>query len=237
MIVPLVAAGAAAAGTLAWGAYDPTSPLFGAVVGRGSADRPILYLTFDDGPRPSATEPILDTLARENVPAAFFLVGAAARRHRATARRVAAAGHEIGNHTRHHRKLHRLGPRGIRAELLGAHQDLIEVTGEIPRAFRAPHGYRNPFVAVAARRLRYQTVGWTFGVWDSDGSPAEEIRRRVRVKLRPGAIILLHDGDGYDPAGTDPKGDRSGTAVALPGIISDARAAGYAFRSLGELLA
>jgi peptidoglycan/xylan/chitin deacetylase (PgdA/CDA1 family) len=53
----------------------------------------------------------------------------------------------------------------------------------------------------------------------------------VRAHLRPGAIILLHDGDGYDPAG-----DRSQTAAALPGIIQDARDAGYSLRPLGELL-
>ncbi len=236
MIVPIVAAGAAAAGTLAWGAYDPTSPLFGRVLGRGSKRERVLYLTFDDGPRPSVTASILETLARERVPAAFFLVGAAVRLHPEMARRVAAAGHEVGNHTRSHRKLHRLGPSAVRAELNGGHKDIVEITGEIPRAFRAPHGYRNPFVTRVANQLRYRTIGWTYGVWDSDRPPAEEIRRRVRVKLKPGAIILLHDGDGYDPAGTTERGDRSNTAAALPGIVADAREAGYAFRSLGELL-
>jgi peptidoglycan/xylan/chitin deacetylase (PgdA/CDA1 family) len=236
VIAPLAAAGAGV-GTLLWGTYDPSSPLFGRVIARGPTRGRALYLTFDDGPRPQATEPILDVLSREKVPAAFFLVGQAVRHHPATARRVALAGHEIGNHTRHHRRLHRLGPRSIRGELLGAHEDIVSITGEVPRGFRAPHGYRNPFVAAAARRLRYQVFGWTFGVWDSDRPAPEEIRRRVRAKLRPGAIVLLHDGDGYDPAGTDPRGDRSGTAAALSGIIADARAAGYEFRPLGELLA
>lgn len=234
MIGPLVAAGAGA-GALLWGAYDPTSPLFGSVVGRGPRHGRQVYLTFDDGPRPSATEPILEILSREHVPAAFFLVGEAVRRHGATARRIAAAGHEIANHTRHHRKLHRLGPSAVREEMLGGHRDIVGVTGEIPAAFRAPHGYRNPFVAITARRLRYRVFGWTFGVWDSDRPPAEEIRRRVRTKLRPGAIILLHDGDGYDPAGISPKGDRRETVVALPGIIADARSAGYNFRPLRDL--
>jgi peptidoglycan-N-acetylglucosamine deacetylase len=235
MILPLAAVGAAS-GTLAWGTYAPASPLFGRVTARGSRQGRSLYLTFDDGPRPGVTERILETLARESVPAAFFLVGATVRRHPGAARDVAAAGHEIGNHTRSHRKLHRLGPARIRDEIVGGHRDIVEVTGEIPRAFRAPHGYRNPFVARVARRLRYRTFGWTFGVWDSDRPPAEEIRRRVRAKLRPGAIILLHDGDGYDPEGVNPHGDRTPTAEALPGIIADARAAGYAFHPLAELL-
>ena len=236
MMLPIIGAGVAAVGTVAWGAYDPTSPLFGPVVGRGPKHERVLYLTFDDGPRPSATGPILETLALESVPAAFFLVGAAVRRHPQMARDVAAAGHEIGNHTRSHRKLHRLGPAAIRAELHGAHTDIVEITGRTPRTFRAPHGYRNPFVARTARKLGYRTMGWTFGVWDSDRPSPEEIRRRVRNKLKPGAIILLHDGDGYDLAGASERGDRRNTAAALPGIIADARAAGFEFRPLGELV-
>lgn len=236
MILPWIGTGAVALGGLAWGAYDPSSPLFGRAIGRGSKREHTLYLTFDDGPRPGVTDSILETLDRERVPAAFFLVGAAVRLHPRLARKVATAGHEIGNHTRNHRKLHRLGPAAVKAELTGGHKDIVEITGEIPRAFRAPHGYRNPFVTRVANKLRYRTVSWTYGVWDSDRPAPEEIRRRVRVKLKPGAIILLHDGDGYDPAGTSERGDRSNTAAALPGIIADAHDAGYEFRSLGDLL-
>ena len=225
------AAGAAAAGSLALGAYYPNSWLFGRVIGRGPRDGKSAYLTFDDGPNPTATDRILDTLAAQGAPAAFFMVGAHVQGHPEIARRVVAAGHEVGNHTQHHLKLHVRGPRRIRRELEEAHDAITTLTGRKPRAFRAPHGYRNPFVAMATRRLGYRVFGWTFGVWDSARPGADEIRRRVRRQLRPGAIILLHDGDGYDPAG-----DRSQTAAALPGIIQDARDAGYSLRPLSDLL-
>jgi len=68
-------------------------------------------------------------------------------------------------------------------------------------------------------------------VFDTAKPGVEQIRRRVRKRLRPGAIVLLHDGDGYDP-----EGDRMQTANALPGIIEDAQADGYGFGSLSELL-
>ena len=232
MIGLALSAGAALGGALAYGVYEPNARLFGRAIGRGPRDGRRCYLTFDDGPNPSATEPILDTLSARAVPAAFFLVGEHVRRHPALARRIAEAGHELGNHTQHHVKLHLHGPRRIRAELAAAHRTIADATGRAPRVFRAPHGYRNPFVAPVVRDLGYRVFGWTFGVWDSDRPGAEEIRRRVRRKLSPGAIILLHDGDGYDPAG-----DRSQTAAALQGIIEDARAAGYEFRPLAELTA
>src|SRR5438093_6839471 len=230
--LPLAALGASL-GAWAYGTYEPNSPLFGRVVGRGPTGERVAYLTFDDGPNPGATEPILETLAAWHVPAAFFLVGEHVRRLPAVARRVAAAGHEIGNHTLRHQKLHMRGPRRIREELERAHELIVDATNQVPRCFRAPHGYRNPFVAVATRRLGYTVFGWTFGVWDSDPRvSAEEIRRRVGRTLRPGAIILLPAGDGYDAAG-----DRRPTAAALPGSTAAARAAGYTFRPLRGLVA
>jgi len=204
--------------------------LFGPSVERGPRARRI-YLTFDDGPNERATPVILDMLAAERVPAGFFMVGKHARLFPSLAHRVRAAGHDIGNHTEHHIKLHLRGPRRIRAELGAAHEAILATTGGAPRAFRAPHGYRSPFLRRVTRELGYTVFGWTFGVWDTARPGADEIRRRVRVRLRPGAIVLLHDGDGYDPAG-----DRMQTAQALPGIIADARASGYEFGALGELI-
>src|SRR5436190_17548497 len=232
-LTTLVPVAAGALGAWAYGTYEPNSPLFGRAIGRGPTRERVAYLTFDDGPNPRATEPILETLAAEGIPAAFFLVGEHVRRFPQVARRLARAGHEIGNHTLRHRKLHFAGPARIREELERTHALIVETTERAPRVFRAPHGYRNPFVGRVTRRLGYTVFGWTFGVWDSDPRvAAEQIRARVRGKLRPGAIILLHDGDGYDP-----HGDRSRTAAALPGIIADARAAGYRFGSLAELVA
>lgn len=232
-MIDLVIAGAGGAlvGALATGVYAPNSRLFGRAIGRGRRDRPSFYLTFDDGPNPGATEAILETLATHGVPATFFMVGMHVQRFPTTARRVAEARHDIGNHTHHHLKLHRRGPARIRSELELAHAAITESTGLAPVTFRAPHGYRNPFVAGAARRLGYTVFGWSFGVWDSARPSPEEIRRRVRAKLAPGAIVLLHDGDGDAP-----NGDRSATVAALPGIIRDARAAGLEPRPLRELI-
>jgi peptidoglycan/xylan/chitin deacetylase (PgdA/CDA1 family) len=230
-VIELLAGAGAGVGLLTTATYYPNCPLFGGVTGFGPRHERRAYLTFDDGPNPWATEAILETLDRCRVPATFFMVGNHAHRYPDTARRVAASGHEIGNHTQTHIKLHAQGPQRIRRELETAHAEIVATTGVTPRAFRAPHGFRNPFVTSAVRRLGYRVFGWSFGVWDTDKPGANEIRRRVRVKLRPGAIVLLHDGDGYDPTG-----DRRQTAEALQGIIEDARDIGYEFGSLRELM-
>ncbi len=204
--------------------------IFGPSVERGPKDRTI-YLTFDDGPNERATPAILGTLATARVPASFFMVGDHVRRFPSLARRVVSEGHFVGNHTHNHVKLHFASRAKIQQQLEVAHRAIEWATARTPRAFRAPHGYRSPFLRPVARELGYTVFGWTFGVFDTERPGVEEIRRRVRTRLRPGAIVLLHDGDGYDP-----EGDRMQTADALPGIIEDGRAAGYAFGSLTELL-
>jgi len=204
--------------------------IFGPSVERGPKNRRI-YLTFDDGPNERATPAILETLAAARVPAAFFMVGDHVRRFPGTARDVAGAGHLVGNHTYNHVRLHFAGPQKIRKQLRKTHDAIESTIGVAPRAFRAPHGYRSPFLISIIVDMSYTVFGWTFGVFDTARPGVEEIRRRVRTRLRPGAIVLLHDGDGYDP-----EGDRMQTAAALPGIISDARQAGYEFGSLSELL-
>jgi peptidoglycan-N-acetylglucosamine deacetylase len=220
----------AGAGALAYGAYEPNCRLYGPVVGRGPRDRRV-YLTFDDGPNGAITERILDLLDAARVPATFFMVGRHALRERPLAASVRARGHGIGNHTFSHMKLHRRGPRTIGDEISRAHDAIVDATGHAPRVFRAPHGYRNPFVGAAAARHGYRTFGWTYGVWDTDRPGADVIRRRMLRKLCPGAILLLHDGDGNRP-----DGDRAQTADALPGIIQDVRSAGYEFAPLESLV-
>jgi peptidoglycan-N-acetylglucosamine deacetylase len=101
--------------------------------------------------------------------------------------------------------------------------------GVRPALFRAPHGFRNPWVTPTAASLGQRTVGWSLGVWDSARPGATEISRRALEGMNPRSILLLHDGDGYDP-----EGDRMQTAEALPEIINGLRARGLDFSTLPE---
>ena len=226
-MITALGVGVVAVSVAAHGAFHRNSPVFGRALGRLPMRRQQVALTFDDGPNPRATPRILDILRSESVPATFFLLGRHVERWPQLAHRVAADGHDVGNHGYHHRKLHLRSPEYIRRDLrLGT--DAIELAcGVRPKYFRAPHGFRNPWVNVAASELGQRTIGWTLGVWDSDKPGADVIARRAVGECHPGTILLLHDGDGYDP-----DGDRTQTAEALPIIIRELRQRGYEFVSL-----
>ena len=224
-----VALGVAIVGGAAHGAFHRNSPLFGRVRTRTRAHGNAVALTFDDGPNPGATPAILDALGDRGVKATFFILGRHADRWPDLVRRVADEGHAIGNHGYFHRKLHRRSPRYVREDLRLGTEAIERACGARPRWFRAPHGFRTPWVVPIAGRLGQQTVGWSLGVWDSDRPGADVIARRTVEGARPGSILLLHDGDGYDA-----DGDRTQTAQAVPSIVDALHQRGYRFVTLDE---
>jgi len=227
VIGTIASAAVVSVGTLAWGAFERNSPLFGRVQRRLPGGDRVVALTFDDGPNPNATPAILDALGAEGMTATFFVLGRHADRWPSIVERMAAEGHVIGNHGYHHRKLVWRAPSYVREDIaLGG--AAIERAGSVrPRLFRAPHGQRNPWVSPIARAQGQRTVGWTLGVWDTALPGDQVIADRVLRGARAGSIVLLHDGDGYDPLG-----DRMQTALALPRIIRGLRERGFSFTTL-----
>jgi peptidoglycan/xylan/chitin deacetylase (PgdA/CDA1 family) len=138
-------------------------------------------------------------------------------------------GHVVANHGFHHEKLLWHSPRWIRNDLTLGREAIEQCGAERPTLFRAPHGQRNPWVSPIARSEGQRTVGWTLGVWDSAKPGASVIADRVVRGADCGSIILLHDGDGYDP-----NGDRMQTAAAVPLIIHGLRERGFSFATLAE---
>lgn len=216
------ALGAIVAGSVAHGAFHRNSSIFGRVRTRvDEADA--VALTFDDGPNPDATPRILDALGERGAHATFFVLGRHADRWPALVKRMANEGHTLGNHGWYHRKLHFKSPRYVREDLELGTRAIESACGVTPRLFRAPHGFRSPWVTSIARELGQDTVGWSLGVWDSAMPGVGAIVERTVSGARSGSILLLHDGDGYDPAG-----DRTQTAQAVPEIIE--RLYGRGFR-------
>jgi len=226
-MIGLAALGISVIGGAAHGAFHRNSPLFGPALGKIESDRKVVALTFDDGPNPDATPKILDTLRQKGVRATFFVLGSHAERWPELVRRIAHEGHQIGNHGYFHRKLQFKSPFYVSRDIRLGIRAIKRAGAPAPKYFRAPHGFRSPWTTPIASSYGERTIGWSLGVWDSDRPGVEEIVRRTLEGIEPGSIVLLHDGDGYNP-----DGDRMQTAAALPLIIDRLKSEGYEFATL-----
>lgn len=226
-MIGYAALGVSVLGGAVHGAFHRNSPFFGRALGKIESDRKVVALTFDDGPNPNATPLILDTLAEKGVRATFFVLGSHAERWPELVRRISHEGHQIGNHGYFHRKLQFKSPFYVSRDIRLGIRAIKRAGVAAPRYFRAPHGFRSPWTTPIASSYGERTVGWSLGVWDSDRPGVDEIVRRTVEGVTPGSIVLLHDGDGYNP-----DGDRLQTAAALPRIIDALKDEGYEFQTL-----
>jgi peptidoglycan/xylan/chitin deacetylase (PgdA/CDA1 family) len=176
-------------------------------------------LTVDDGPHPDWTPPLLDLLDHHGVRATFFLIGDRVRERPDLARRIAAAGHVLGNHSMTHpHPFAALGADALEAEIAGTQETIEKATGVVPQMFRAPSGNWSPNVLRAAARHGLTPVDWTVNPSDWRRPGTGRIARTLG-RRRPGPILLCHDGGG----------DRSQTVAALAQVLPDLRARGLTF--------
>ena len=153
-------------------------------------------LTIDDGPDPAVTPAVLDLLDAHRARATFFCIAQNARRHADLCRDIVRRGHSVQNHTEHHtHNFSLLGGAGFAREIGQAQQTLADVTGELPRFFRAPAGLRNPFLGPVLQRLDLQLVSWTRRGFDTVQRQPTRVLERLGKGLAAGDILLLHDGN------------------------------------------
>lgn len=192
------AVGAGYTALVAAGVCLPTLGMFVHWLHRGDRTAPRIALTFDDGPAPEATGRLLDLLAARQVRATFFCVGRQVERWPQVTQRIVADGHEIANHTYdHHWWLNLLPGTALRQQIERTQAVIEQVTGVIPRWFRPPMGLSNPHTGPAVRDAQLVAVGWDVRSLDRPRI-TRRTARRVLARLRPGSIVLLHDG-GADP--------------------------------------
>lgn len=177
-----------------WGTLRPRSALLGAVANRFRTTASDVWLTIDDGPT-ADTEAVLSLLARHRARATFFLKGELAARHPERVRAILAAGHGVGNHSHTHPAawFWALPPNAMSAQVDAA-QRALSVLGPAPRLFRAVVGMANPFLAPALARRGLVRVGWSARGFDATTADPERVVQRILPDLRPGAIVLLHQG-------------------------------------------
>jgi len=209
----------------AWGSHALTL----GCVWRGSREGRRVSLTFDDGPDPDATPRVLDILAAQRVPATFFLIGERAARNRTLVRRIAASGHDLGNHSWSHQSLWLAGPRRTVDEVRRSYETIAAIAGTPPRFFRPPWGMTNLALFPVLRKLGTPCVFWTVQTEGRRPAPAPVQVGRALRRARPGAIFDFHDADGVPGAGER-------LVAALPSMIEGLRAGGYALAPLRDLL-
>jgi peptidoglycan/xylan/chitin deacetylase (PgdA/CDA1 family) len=161
---------------------------------RGDPVRPVLALTFDDGPVPIYTTLLLDTLGRLKIKGTFFLIGRRVQQYPYFVQALVAGGHELANHTFHHLNLTRIPPDQIPAEIARAQEVIAAVTGRTPRYFRPPGGDYDANVLRAARNLNLITVFWTDDPADYARPGSSVLERRLLSRVSNGGILLPHQG-------------------------------------------
>lgn len=195
-----------------------------ATVTRLRSARPLLALTFDDGPHPILTDRLLAVLASRGVSATFYLIGSQVARFPDVARRIAAAGHEIGNHSWSHPDLSLLDDAALLSEIDRTNGVIGDAVGRAPVTLRPPYG----LLEARQRRLVHAERGMPTVLWSVDPRDwrrpgPEEITRRILTGSHPGGVVLAHD-------------ILSGTVDAMPATLDVLLARGYRFVTLCELL-
>jgi peptidoglycan/xylan/chitin deacetylase (PgdA/CDA1 family) len=164
--------------------------------------------------------------------ATFFVLARAVCAYPDVAAAVVDDGHELACHGDDHRLLAFASPREVRRQISTAERTVAAATGSsLTRLFRAPHGVRSPWLSKVVQNAGYRMCAWDGRVFDTAQPGVDVIASRVERLLRPGAIVLLHDGDG-----SGRKAARRQTVAALPAILDAAERRGLRSVGLGALL-
>jgi peptidoglycan/xylan/chitin deacetylase (PgdA/CDA1 family) len=211
------------------GATTPSATWFGSLVSHGPRDRNEVAITFDDGPNPPFTLQIRDILDQHGAKGTFFTVGKALDARPDVSKALLEDGHLLGNHSYHHDAIRWLDPSY--PELQDTQDAFKRNLGVCPALYRPPHGSHTPFMAHVVSDHGMTMVTWDVSAADWATDDGQLVARRVLEKVKPGSIILLHDGiDGKIGA------DRTVILEALPLILDGLERRGLNPVTLDKLL-
>lgn len=187
----------------------------------GIADpgKPMVALTFDDGPHPKYTTEIVEALKKNDARATFFVLGSRAEEYKSTINTIVENGNEIGNHTYSHRELTRLKKPEIKSEIKKTSDILEAITGKVPFLTRPTYGSVNENVKICAGS---PLILWSVDTLDWKSRDKEKIVHRTLSMVKDGDIILMHD-------------IYKSTADAAKVVISELRARGYQLVTISQL--
>ena len=192
----------------------------------GDTTEHMIALTFDDGPHPEKTPEILNVLDRHEVKGTFYVVGENAQSNPKLIEDILRSGHEIGNHTFHHKYLYGKDRACMELEIDLCDDELFYHSEYNAITFRPPGGlYDANLMKICAER-GYSMILWSVDTRDWEGKSAFEIEREILSNVKDGSIILMHDFVSGE----------SHTAEALESVIPKLKKLGYRFVTVSELI-
>jgi peptidoglycan/xylan/chitin deacetylase (PgdA/CDA1 family)/glycosyltransferase involved in cell wall biosynthesis len=221
----------AVAGGCTYLAISPTSQVYGRVVLHGPRTEKVVALTFDDGPNEPYTSEILGVLDHYGIKATFFAIGENAEYYPQSVERIVSDGQALENHSYDHSRLATAVDFRY-SEVTRAQTVFQQIAGVEPTLFRPPAGIHTPWQLRRVGGEKMVTVNWdSEGLDWQKGATVQSITKNVLSEVKPGSIVLLHDGDESRHGS-----DRSQTVEALPGIIEALQSRGYHFVTVPQML-
>lgn len=190
-----------------------------------NTDKKQVALSFDAAWGNEDTARILGILKKHNVRVTFFMTGGWVEKYPDDVKAIAAAGHDLGNHSENHKEMSKLSKEQCTEEILSVHNKVNELTGITMELFRAPYGDYNNTLIEALKDNAYHCIQWDVDSLDwKDYGPDQIVNRVVNnPHLGNGSIILCHNGAKY-------------TADALETLILGLQEKGYELVPISELI-
>lgn len=183
--------------------------------------KPMVALTFDDGPHPRYTLQIIDTLKKYKCAATFFVVGSRAEKYPQTIKAIAESGNQIGNHTYDHTELTKLDGKKISEEITKTAKAVYNASGSEPEVLRPSYGSINSAVR---ENTGLPLILWSIDTLDWKTRNTKLVVKEALKNVKDGDILLMHD-------------IYKTTADAADTIIKELSARGYQMVTIHELYA
>ena len=166
---------------------------------------------------------ILETLEKQQVKITFFMVGDWIEKNEESAKKIFAAGHELGNHSYNHPHINNLNYDKNIEQIKKCSELIQKITGKPSTLYRGPYGEYNDTVLQAAKDLKHTTIQWSIDSLDYKSLTGEQMWERIEPKLQNGSIILMHNGT-------------ENTANSLNDIITNIKNKGFTIVPVSELI-
>ena len=186
-------------------------------------EKQIVSISFDVAWNNDDTEKLLSILKQKQVKTTFFLTGDWVDQYASSVKTIFKNGHEIANHSDSHLHMTELSPEKITEQIQNCNNKIEKITGTCPTLFRAPYGEYNDVVIDSVQHAKMYCIQWNIDSYDWKDLSAEEMQKRIIDNIKPGSIILFHNG-------------AKNTPIALSQIIEAIQKEGYQIVPVSELI-